>query len=372
MGRNALILVVGFAVILGIMRLALHGGEQAMSQVSYDRFEESAARNAAHGGISLAVNQLRQNPDWRTGFTNLVLDSVTVNVDVIDSLSDPSLAENEVRVEAYGALGGDSAEVFATMTVDELPGLGSVFSALTANSNTQTLGTMKVDGRDHAMWDYETVYSGSGTWGIVTSEEIFRGGNSMIGGTTPGGVDYEPARTGWDPVVLENYVWPGGFPQTPEEAIGGTEFGWTPGSLKELAQSGFNGSQYVTDPLDLVYPLQGVTYVEMPTSSGSNTWQPVDLLENGTGLLVVHNDSTNAMMYNINACVFRGMIISDDLMHMHATVVGAVFVLTEEPAYGNCIGNGTGDILYSRESLRAVLGAIGMPVAHLDLYNYWE
>ena len=109
-----------------------------------------------------------------------------------------------------------------------------------------------------------------------------------------------------------------------------------------MAQSGANGSQYVTDPSNLTFPLSGVTYVEL--ASGS-TWQSI-ALGASTGVLVVHNSSVNAKIKNLNSGTFTGLIIADDIEKIHTTVIGAVVSLTASPT-GNCVGNGNGEILYS-------------------------
>ncbi len=54
--------------------------------------------------------------------------------------------------------------------------------------------------------------------------------------------------------------------------MGGTSAGFPSGFLKSYAQSGSGGSQYVTNPSSLTYPLTGVTYVEI-----SGTWNSANI-----------------------------------------------------------------------------------------------
>jgi len=108
----------------------------------------------------------------------------------------------------------------------------------------------------------------------------------------------------------------------------------------------------VTDPATLTFPLAGITYVELPAGA---TWQDVDFDES-SGILVVHNAGRNALIKNLNDGTFRGLIIADDIVHIHAKIIGAIVSLTELPSEGNVIGNGSGDVLFSREALANVIG----------------
>ena len=367
MGRVALILVVGFAIITGVMRISLQRGEREMSQLAYNCYEENTARNAAHSGAQLALNALRYTPNWRDGFTNLSLFDATVDVQVFDQLSDSTLGQDTLRVSAQGSLGGDNAQVILTVTMGVASYLDNINAGITGNSNIKTLGDMTVDGRDHDL--NGNVIKNNGTYAIITTQTYVQGGNTFLGGTPLTGIDLAPVRNGWEPVVLQNYVWPGDFPKTPEEVLGGEATGIPPNFFKMLAISGNNGSQYVTNPNNLRFPLRGVTYVELPVGT---EWNPADLGATGWGLLIVHNSNRSAMMQNLNCSLFRGLVITDDLLHVHADIIGAVFVLTEHPMAGNCIGNGTGDIMFSRIALEDALGGTGMNRANLAILDYWE
>jgi hypothetical protein len=367
MGKSALILVMGFAIITGIIRLSLQRSGRDISQIAFNQYYDNTARNAAHSGAQLAMDRLRQTPNWRDGFTNLSLFDASVNVQVYDQSSDSTLGQDTLRIAAQGNIGGDTADVILTVTMDLATYLGLINSAITGHSNIKTLGDMIVDGRDHDL--NGNVIPNNGTYAIVTTQTYVQGGNTMLGGTPLTGIDLAPVKTGWDSVVLQNYVWPGAFPTTPEEVLGGEAAGIPPNFFKYLAISGYNGSQYVTNPASLRFPLRGVTYVELPNGT---EWNPADLGTTGTGLLIVHNDLRTARMENMNATLFRGLIIVDDLMHIHTNIIGAVFVLTENPYSGNCIGNGTGDIMFSRMALDEALGGTGMNLAYLTILNYWE
>ena len=77
-------------------------------------------------------------------------------------------------------------------------------------------------------------------------------------------------------------------------------------------------------------------------------------LDGSEGIVVVHNDAKNAVMKNLNSGTFRGLIIVDDIVHIHAEIIGAVIVLSPTPAGGNCIGNGSGEVLYSSMTIQDI------------------
>ena len=72
----------------------------------------------------------------------------------------------------------------------------------------------------------------------------------------------------------------------------------------------------------------------------------------GTGILILHNSSTNAEIKNINSGTFKGLLIADDMVHIHTDILGAVVCLSPTPSEGNCIGNGNGNVLYSSTAIK--------------------
>jgi hypothetical protein len=130
-----------------------------------------------------------------------------------------------------------------------------------------------------------------------------------------------------------------------------------------------NGSQYVTDPTALTFPLKGITYVELPSNG---IFSPVDFGENSSGLLIVHNQWRNALAENLNGGIFRGLIIADDLLHIHNTILGATFMLTQYPRAGYSIGNGTGQMLFSEEAVMKGLEEAQLSAATIAVLECWE
>jgi hypothetical protein len=55
---------------------------------------------------------------------------------------------------------------------------------------------------------------------------------------------------------------------------------------------------------------------------------------------------------------FTGIIIADDIIHLHSDIIGAVISLTQNPSGGNTIGNSSGYVLYSKEALEGALMSV--------------
>ncbi len=233
-----------------------------------------------------------------------------------------------------------TAKATVTVGVKEVkPSFPGVGAALTANGPTLTNGTITIDGRDHDLDGL--VIPGAGGPGLITGETYSQDGTSSVGGTWDGS-DYTPTTPADSHVVKEGVA---GLAQTPDAVVGFTE-----GMLEQFARSGRNGSQYVTNPADLQEPLSGVTFVDL-----SSEWWIVagdSILNNGTGVLIVHNSAGNAVMKNLNKGTFKGVIIADDIVHIHNTIIGAVISLTSTPSEGNAIGNGSGEVLFSSQVLQ--------------------
>ena len=181
------------------------------------------------------------------------------------------------------------------------------------------------------------------------------------------GVDLPPV-TGFDPSIIEeNYEFDGGFPATPDALLGLPE-----GTLKAMAQSGAGGSQYATSGGSISMPLKGVTYVELPNNGVWNapnfTYCHCGFDYNSFGILVVHNSQKNALIKNLRGN-FYGLIIADDLEHIHGRVTGNVTVIGSSPR-GNCVGNGRGEARYSTHYIHRALS--GLDSDDLKILSWWE
>lgn len=366
MGRFTIILVVGFAIIAGLMKLNYNRIARTASEISSDAFTERTARGNAHSIVDMCLLELSGDHDWRTGYTNLSLAEGSASAAIIDSTSDATLGRDTVRIEALGMCGSSQVDVEALVALNALelpPGSGG---SITTRANVTTKGTLIVDGRNHDL--NANVIPNNGVKAIVTSANVFRGGSSTLGGTMDSGLDLAPTNTGYDPVIETGVTFPNGFPDTPDKVLGGPEAGYPEGTLKSVAQSGLNGSQYVTDPSTLTFPLSGVTYVELPPGG---TWTDIDF-GTSSGILIVHNNTYDALVRNMNYGTFKGIAIFDDAEHIHSDFLGLMTVLTVGPMGGNCIGNGSGRVMYSSEAALQGMGQTGIEGDNVEVLSYYE
>ncbi len=262
--------------------------------------------------------------------------------------------DSYVVVTSTGTSAGGGKRVLEAVFYKPVVNPPGIRGAVTANYNVGTLGTMVVDGRDHDI-DGNLLGGTTSLLGVSSKGDITEGGNSMIGGEAPDGTlvaptktgSFGPPATGWAESCERNATWTA--PLTPDAALG-----WPEGTLKRIAQSGYGGSQYTTNPSTLTLPFSGVTFVEIPAGQD---WQAVDFGES-SGILIVHNNTRNAVIENTNQGRFKGVILADDYVHVHNQIIGAVVNLTTNPSAGNCIGNGTGSVLYSKTAVDNALNAV--------------
>ena len=354
MGKYALIVVAGFILTFGYVKRNLDRADANLADNYAAKFEQHEAKMAAHALANMVLATLADSTNWRTGFSNVSIGGGTGWATLEDNSTDTTLAVGEVRITTGGGSGAtqDTVIVLVTLATGLPPG---VHGSVTANSVVKTLGSMIVDGRDHDT--NGNLLIGQGTMGISTTQTYTRSGNSKTGGTD-GGVDYTPSKPANAAIIEENAAY--AFPTNPDDV-----FGYAAGTLKGVAQSGANGSQYVTNPSSLTFPLSGVTYVELPNGG---TWQSMNFGAS-TGVLVVHNSWTNAVIKTLNHGTFTGLLIADDIDKIHTDIIGAVVSLTTSPS-GNCIGNGNGSVLYSRTALEQA-SAISMGGSGAVTVSYW-
>ena len=345
MAKYILIIVLGGMFTFGLKNITLNRTLNQGTQNSVDKFSLMRAQTVAGSMTDILLMRIANDKTYRVSAPeteDLFDGEVTYSVEDTyfngDSLIKIMVSSN------YNDVVKSVTAYTKTMefTGDTLP--PSVKAAITTNNPVATNGTIIVDGRDHDLTGALIPNKGkAGIWSIST---IDQSGNSKIGGTESS-IDYAPSKPGKPDIIKENQIWPTGILDTPDKVMGGKDAGYPENTLKNAAISGFGGSQYVTDPADLIYPLKAITYVELP--SGVD-WFPARL--DGEGILIVHNPHSDALIKNTDTgYVFKGFIIVDDFVHIHSIIIGSVFVLTESPSSGNVIGNGTGKVLYSRQAL---------------------
>lgn len=347
-GKAILVLVVGVIIITATIMFNIEAASTRIVKNFTDYYMRQNTQNIAQSGVNLAITQLGKDRNWRAGFSNLPLLDGIVNVDIYDTKFD-SIAAIAIRSVATTDYGNNNkrrdtsvAYMFWSQNVYPI-GLRAL---MTLNANASVNGSITIDGRNHDM--NGALVAGSGIPAVWSTGASFSlaSAAAKLGGTDAG-TDYVPGNPYHPSTVKLNQLYPGGFPQTPDSAFGGIGATFPEGTLKAIAKSGYAGSQYVTDPGKLKYPLNGVTYVEMPTSTPQNVWSSANL--QGSGIVIVHNSAGNAVMSNASAS-FKGIILADDVMHLHGDVLGGLIAFKNSLS-GNVIGNGNAKILYSYDAV---------------------
>lgn len=350
MGNSILIYVLGSIVIFSLFTVITSNTLTDATINATDLYKSNQSRNIANSVASMLISKVGDSTDYRVTTAQSIspVFEGSATYRVIDTTVD---AKSLIKIAVTGNYLGITK---STNVLIEVPSGGyiptTVKAAISTRNEVETSGTLVVDGRDHDL--NGNLIAGQGTLGIWSTDDIERSGNSKIGGTYSG-TDYAPSKPANSNTYDEEATYPGGYPNNPDSLLGGVAKGFPAGTLKSIAQSGLYGSQYTTNPNTLNYPLSGVTYVELPSGG---IWNSSNI--DGSGILIIHNNNLNAVIKNENLGTFRGLIIADDIVHLHTTVIGALISITPHPSEGNTIGNGSGSVLYSRQAITDGIGSV--------------
>jgi hypothetical protein len=338
MGRTIIILVLGAIIGYGITNITLNEYISQGTQNSVDDYSYNRVRDIGNGMVDIILMRIANNEGYRVNSPitqNLNGGYATYTAE--DSFFD---GDSLIKIIVAANYRGTTKSITAYAKPFALE-LDFGLSAVTANSEIKVNGNFLIDARNHTAAG--VLIPQDGTYALWSSNNIIPTGN-FTGGGTFNSVDYIPQKPPDPAVIASNQIWPGGYPTTPEQVFGN----YPPGSktLKEFAQTGQNGSQYVTDPSLLTYPLQGVTYVDLPPGG---TWMNANLT--GNGIVVVHNNDRDATLMNPQG-TFTGLLIIDGVQHFKGDIIGAVVSLAPPSAPPNyIIGNSSGSILYSKAAV---------------------
>ncbi len=347
-GKALIILLAGAIGLATITYLNIIKAGDNLAQSSVSTYNSAQVKNIAEAGAQMAVRKMIVDTSWRAGFSNLSLMGGVVNVRLADT---SFTGQNVTKVQSIARVSaGSSAEKSYTaicyfkkssFSTSRPP---AIKGAITANAAITTLGNLEVDGQNHD--EAGNFVATGGTLGIWTTNTFSQSGASTVGGTNSLGTNYSPSKSPPASIVSTSQTYPGGFPLSPDTLMGGPSNGYPEGTLKAIAMSGAGGSQYTTNPATLTYPLRGVTYVELPSGG---QWNSANIT--GSGILVIHNSAVNASIKNLNSGPFKGILLADDIIHVHCQIIGAVVAISGSPSSGNCIGNGSGEIYYSSATI---------------------
>ncbi|HEY6191642.1 MAG TPA: hypothetical protein VI215_04860 [Bacteroidota bacterium] len=353
-GHAIIFTVVGVILISSLVMFNIESAGTSIAANFFGEYLNQSAQNIAQSGVNMGLRQLANNSSWRTGFPLMNLQGGKVIVTAADTTY---LGVSAVMITSIGIANYQKSDEHRDTSIayvrKTLLNPISVKGVVQANGPVGTAGGILIDGRNHSLPPPypPTLIDTTGMYAVWTTSTFAVGGGSTFAGTA-NGVDYAPAssvkKNGQ--TIMQNQTWPGGYPMTPDSVAGGTSNGYPEGTLKSVAQSGVGGSQYVTDPLKLKYPLSGVTYVEVPSGV---VWGSAIVY--GTGILIVHNSAKNAAVKNLSdngtGFDFQGLIIADDIVHVQTEITGAIIELSPTPSEGNVLGNSNGNVWFSRQAV---------------------
>ena len=99
MGRAMLIIVTGVLISVGITQVGLFGNLSQMDRHSVSYAEGVQASNTAHAAIELAIDKLKNDPDWRTGGSPHTFDIDGAFADVeVETVSPETLSVSATSV----------------------------------------------------------------------------------------------------------------------------------------------------------------------------------------------------------------------------------------------------------------------------------
>lgn len=358
MSRLVLILIVGGFITYGIINITMNKTTGSTTQNAIDNFDYTQVRNVANSAMEQLISFLADSSSWRVNSSQTMdifegTAEYTVKDTTVDNGNGSNMDVVKITVDANFNGFTKRVESIIIQSSGYVPPV--VRAAWTANGPLDnTISDMYIDGRDHDLsWNY---IPNTGVYGVSTSKNFYNTQNAEIGGTKDS-VDYPMSYPENPNVVEQNYNWGGNFPVSPDEALGLAE-----GTLKSIAQSGVNGSQYVTKTKDLNYPLSGVTYLELEEDKSEKL--DIGNKMNGSGILVIHNSTGTTEIKQTKADkehYFQGLIIGDYMFHFHLDVLGAIILLSPDlETEHNCNGNKDHKVYYSSAAIIEATSIVGL------------
>jgi hypothetical protein len=359
MGKQAVILVLGVLLAFTVYSTIFNTSNSDVVKNYSNSYASIEARNITRSALEMTLGVLADSIKWRQGYSNLKFMGGTATVTLQDTIVKGDSAIRILCVSRFVS-GRDTAVSVGRVVVEGSLGFIPIVvrAAFTAfGSINAVISDMVIDGRNFNS-DGVTLVPLTGKFGVSTGQSSFTnnqhgaiGATAYIGGSP---LDIPPAYPN-DPRVIEtSSPWPNGFPKNADQALE-----LPPGTLENIAKNNLiSGSQYVTKASDLRFPLKGVTYIKVPPRT---VWSKIKIGANPEGILVFHSDSTDAYWNNISTTAgpFKGVMVFDNVFHIHMDITGAIAVLTPNTITNQeCKGNNGHKILYSAEAIKAITGGI--------------
>jgi hypothetical protein len=360
-GKSIIILLAGMVLITGFILVGILKTSNNISKNTVTDYQKKTTYNIAQSGANIGLNTLKFNSGYRnTSFTVVDMMGGKVNIRVIDSTLNGS---SQAVVKSTGFTNYGNANQISYTSVAILPNAipTNIHGAFTATAGVtyKFNGQGEIDGRNYNP-DNTLITSpaNTGTYAIWTKGSVTIPGNSSsIGGTSyPGTMnaqDIVPSSDINPLIVLQNQQVPINYPTNPDQVMGGINSGYPDGTLKSIAQSGINGSQYQQSfggkfP-NYTSPLKGVTYFDW---TGGNIGSL-----NGSGILIINNLSSQNLSLSMMHENFSGLVILSNNISLSLKQGGIVgsLIFTAPSSGGDTLAllsdNAKGFIHYSSQAI---------------------
>jgi len=337
MARYIMIIVLGGMLTFGIANINQNSIVSQGTQNVVDNFTSNRAHDIATSMADILLLRLANDFEYRVGSeASEDLDGGEATYTVEDAFfNGDSLVKVNVAAEY-----NDVTKTIITYTRKPTDGWVPpiVRGAWTANANlNNTISDMYLDGRNHDL-DLNLIPF-TGVFGVSSGTDFINVDEAEIGGTN-NLIDYPMTFPELPEVIEDNYNWDGGFPTSPDAALGIPE-----GTLKAAAQTGEYGSQYLLVPAgtkDIDSDLMQFFFEQV----GNN------------GILVIHSDDGSSRMKgikfdkNTSDGLLTGLLIGDYTFHHHHNILGAIILLSPDLQEDKgCNGNKDHWVKYSSESV---------------------
>lgn len=366
MGQSTIIMVIGVAIALTFVIVNSNERVKETTDKNVNYYAKNVAVNICNSATEMLLSEVADDKSFRV--SNLTQKSMMGGI-VDYKLTDTTIdGNNKIKISVLAEYNGETAAniLVASPSFEGFVPVG-LKAAISTFNDVRTLGNLTVDGRDHDL-NGKVINNAVGVYSVWSTGKVSQDGSSRYGGYA-NDKDYQPTPLFNSKITKQNQSFPSDYTNTPDGVLGGASVGFPEGTLKYIAKNGKEGSQYVTDPNNLNMPLSGVTYVEL--SSGSK-WNNPTL--QGSGVLIVHNSSTNAMIDNMKGN-FNGLLISDHIDQIHSNIIGGVIGLAKDNTFGPAIGLGSGNVLYSSEAIKIATKQTGKGQIIQDNFrltiDYW-
>jgi hypothetical protein len=146
MGQQMMIIALLSSFLLSAGVLGMMGVWQDSTDIAASRFEEEQAINIASTGVNMGISRLRQNKNWRSGYSNVsISDGGTVSVRLTN------IGLDSVRVTSVASFNNTNHTTIAEVELSSI--FPTVESALTIYGDsvnfTNAGKSFNIDGRDY-------------------------------------------------------------------------------------------------------------------------------------------------------------------------------------------------------------------------------